>query len=138
MESSMLEEIKITVQGNPVPKARPRFGNGRAYTPKRTKDYENKIKALLKEQNIHGPLEVQINAVFQRPKRLLPKKYPDGLILHTKRPDLDNIVKAVLDALNKTIKDDAQVCTIHAYKYYAERHQEPRTEIHIKQAQEKE
>ena len=129
-----MDSITFTLLGTPVPKGRPRFGNGRAYTPKRTKDYENALKALIKEQNITGPIEVTINAVFPRPQRLKPKKYPDGLILHTKRPDLDNIVKAVLDALNKTLQDDAQVCVIHAYKYYAERSGEPRTEVTIKEA----
>ena len=126
--------ITITLQGTPVPKARPRFGKGRAYTPKRTKDYENALKALIEEQNIQGAIEVTINAIFPRPQRLMPKKHPNGLILHTKRPDLDNIIKAVLDALNKTLQDDAQVCIIHAYKYYAERSGSARTEVTIKQA----
>jgi Holliday junction resolvase RusA-like endonuclease len=130
----MDKTITIILEGTPVPKGRPRFGNGRAYTPKRTKDYENALKALIKEQKIEGPIEVLLNAVFPRPQRLMPKKYPDGLILHTKRPDLDNIIKAVLDALNKTLQDDAQVCTIHAYKYYAERNQNARTEVTIRTA----
>lgn len=130
----MDKTITVILEGTPVPKGRPRFGNGRAYTPKRTKDYENALKALIKEQNISGPIEVTLNAVFPRPQRLMPKKYPDGLILHTKRPDLDNIIKAVLDALNKTLQDDAQVCVIHAYKYYAERHKTARTEVYIKEA----
>ena len=130
-----MNPITITLKGTPVPKGRPRFGNGRAYTPKRTKDYENALKALIKEQDIQGPIEVTLLAVFPRPQRLMPKKYPDGLIKHTKRPDLDNIIKAVLDALNKTLKDDAQVCTIHAYKYYAELSNQPRTEVTIKEAQ---
>lgn len=129
-----MKPITITLEGTPVPKGRPRFGNGRAYTPKRTKDYENALKSLIKEQNIEGPIEVTLNAIFPRPQRLMPKKYPDGLIKHTKRPDLDNIIKAVLDALNKTLQDDAQVCTIHAYKYYAERNHPPRTEITVKEA----
>lgn len=131
-----MELATFTLIGTPVPKARPRFANGRAYTPKRTKDYENRLKALIKEQNITGAIEVSINAIFPRPQRLMPKKHPNGLILHTKRPDLDNIVKAVLDALNKTLEDDAQVCVIHAFKYYAERDGQPRTEVTIKQAKE--
>ena len=129
-----MDLITITLLGTPVPKGRPRFGNGRAYTPKRTKDYENALKALIKEQNVTGPIEVTINAIFPRPQRLKPKKYQDGLILHTKRPDLDNIIKAVLDALNKTLQDDAQVCVIHAHKYYAERNGDARTEVTIKEA----
>ena len=129
-----MNPITITLKGTPVPKGRPRFGNGRAYTPKRTKDYESALKALIKEQDIQGPIEVTLLAIFPRPQRLMPKKYHDGLIKHTKRPDLDNIIKAVLDALNKTLKDDAQVCTIHAYKYYAERSNQPRTVVIIKEA----
>lgn len=122
----------LVVEGPPIPKARPRFGNGRAYTPQRTKDYENKIKSQLDEVTILGPVHVNIVAVFPRPQRLNTKKYPNGQIWHTKRPDLDNIIKAVLDALNKKLGDDAQVCSIEALKVYAERTSNPRTEIYIK------
>lgn len=43
-------------------------------------------------------------------------------IIPTKKPDLDNIVKSVLDALNKIAwKDDTQVVSITAAKLHGER-----------------
>ena len=35
--------ISFTVEGTAVPKQRPRISRGRAYTPKRTKDYEGRV-----------------------------------------------------------------------------------------------
>lgn len=128
--------IQCTVLGQPVPKARPRFSSrsGRAYTPKKTKDYEKKIGKVVRpmvKDKISGAVHVNLNVVFNRPKYMQTKKYQDGLILHTKRPDLDNVIKAVLDALNSVLDDDAQVSKITATKYYAEKQGNPRTEITI-------
>jgi len=129
-------EIKIIVPGQPVPKARPRFSSksGTAYTPKRTKDYEAHIKKHIKplvKELLLGPVHVHLNVVFKRPKYMQKNIYSHDLILHTKRPDLDNVIKAVLDALNSVLNDDSQVCKISATKYYAEKDHEPRTEISI-------
>lgn len=128
--------IHCVVIGQPVPKARPRFSSrsGTAYTPKKTKDYEKKITKAIKpmvQNKISGAVHVQLDIVFNRPKYMQTKKYQDGLILHTKRPDLDNVIKAVLDALNSVLDDDAQVAQINATKYYAEKQSQPRTEITI-------
>ncbi len=46
----------------------------------------------------------------------------NGEILPTKRPDADNIIKIILDALNGSIyHDDAQICNIYFTKKYAEK-----------------
>lgn len=127
-----MDTITITIPGQPIPKGRPRFGNGRAYTPKRTKDYEQLIKSHLPNILIEEPVHVYVTAIFKRPQRLNRKQDPQGLIPHDKRPDLDNVVKAALDALNDILKDDAQVCYIQAQKFYAEKHNTPRLTISIK------
>lgn len=128
--------IHCTILGQPVPKARPRFSSrsGTAYTPKKTKDYEKKIVKVIQpvvKDKISGAVHVNLNVIFNRPKYMQAKKYQEGLILHTKRPDLDNVIKAVLDALNSVLDDDAQVAKITATKYYAEKQGYPRTEITI-------
>lgn len=46
-----------------------------------------------------GPVRVSIEAFFERPKYLLAKKHPRGEIRKNTKPDADNLVKAVLDAL---------------------------------------
>ena len=45
----------------------------------------------------------------------------EGIISPTKKPDIDNIAKSVLDALNKFVfKDDNQVSKLSVEKRYAE------------------
>lgn len=53
----------------------------------------------------------------------------DGKILPAKKPDIDNVVKAVLDALNGVAyRDDTQVVELHVRKSYSEK---PRVEVSI-------
>lgn len=129
-----MEILNVTILGDPIPKARPRFSNGRTYTPKRTKEYEQRIRAQLPKISIPQdlPVHVTITAILKRPKRLQRKSDPQGLIPHTKRPDTDNITKAVLDALNAILHDDSQAYSISAQKFYAEIDGQPRTIITIK------
>ena len=119
--------------GNPKGKQRPRVCriNGRSitYTPKQTVDYENQIRSIYsKVANFkferHVPLEVAILALFAPPKSVSQKVRAlmlNGEIPPTKRPDADNIIKVVLDALNGVaFHDDRQVCKIYCEKIYAE------------------
>ena len=51
---------------------------------------------------------------------------------HTKKPDLDNLVKSVVDGLSGFIyADDKQIVEIHATKRYAKRQEEPGCWVHI-------
>jgi Holliday junction resolvase RusA-like endonuclease len=53
----------------------------------------------------------------------------DGTIKPVKKPDLDNIAKICLDALNKlAFDDDSQIVALRVEKHYSE---EPRVEIEI-------
>tara|TARA_R100000231_G_scaffold75443_1_gene58804 strand:- start:2190 stop:2639 length:450 start_codon:yes stop_codon:yes gene_type:complete len=130
----------IIIEGNPVPKGRPRFSKfGHAYTPKKTREAESilsgKINIYKLKKNlpiIFEPVEVEIIFFLHRPKYLNNKKYPDGEILHTKKPDLDNLVKTVLDSLNgNLIGDDSQIYKFCAQKYYCGKSQTPHTQIKI-------
>ena len=98
----------VFIAGPPVPKARPRVVNGRTYTPKRTKEYEDRIGWAWREANLlyaqpsSGRVAVSIE-VFE------DKRVPQRM------GDLDNYVKAALDALNGIAwKDDRQVSGIDA------------------------
>ena len=70
-------------------------------------------------------LKVNITALFAIPKRFNKekrKKALNGEILPTKRPDSDNVIKIILDALNGVAyHDDAQVCEVYFEKKYAEK-----------------
>lgn len=97
------EVFKFTVYGNPVPKARARTvrtrdGKSVTYTPPETVAWENSIKTQSLPYKPSQPLDVPLilKATFylRRPKSR-PKKYPDP----DRKPDLDNLVKSVKDAL---------------------------------------
>jgi len=130
----------FTVPGDAVPKGRPRTARigGRTITrtPTRTENYEAVIKACAAGQAppspLEGPLRVTILEVRRRPQRLNRKRDPDDRMPCDKRPDIDNIAKIVLDALDGWWwHDDGQVCELHATKMYAERGGRPSLVVHV-------
>lgn len=75
-------------------------------------------------ETLGGPISIPwMEFLFPRPKRLDRKRDPDGLIPHTSKPDLDNLTKAVLDALTEVgfWRDDSQVYSASCSKYYVAR-----------------
>ena len=128
------EEIRIVVYANPVPKGRPRVAlRGKfpiVYTPKATRDAEDAFlsQAMKKrpEAPLEGPLSVSISFF-----KIKPKSYSKKITLWTQKPDLDNLVKLVLDALNKVFYvDDSQIVEIKCGKEFTK--YIPRTEVIIK------
>lgn len=117
----------FTVTGKIRGKGRPRFGGGHAYTDKRTKSYEALIADEYRASGgkLHTePVIVRVAALFAIPKRASKKERElmlNDSIRPTKRPDIDNILKAVLDGLNGVAyNDDAQVVKVSGEKYYAD------------------
>lgn len=133
-------DVTFTIPREPVAKGRPRFartkgGGVRTFTDDKTHSFELDVAAVARahvRQVIEGPVSVDILAVLKRPKRLFRKKDPDGLRWATKRPDADNIRKAVLDGLNGVLRDDAQVVAGQTVKVYAEKEGLPRTVVRIR------
>lgn len=124
-------------------KQRPRMcrirGKTITYTPKQTTEYEKLVRAsytavskIFFDKDI--PLIISIIALFSIPKSVnkkLKNLMLQGYILPTKKPDSDNIIKIILDGLNGVCyHDDAQICSIHFKKKYAEI---PATKIIIKE-----
>lgn len=69
---------------------------------------------------LDGPVAMTILFVMPRPGRMVWKKRPMPRAHHTAKPDLDNLEKAVKDALTKLLyRDDAQVCRVEKSKVYA-------------------
>lgn len=120
----MRNAVDLIIQGNPVPKGRPRVTkSGYAYTPKRTKKYEDLIKwnfKLAKGEKLKGPLRAEFTFNFAMPKSWSKKKKLEMLGQpHTQRPDVDNLVK-VIDALNGlAFDDDSQIYESHEIKLWA-------------------
>ena len=135
----MQNHIRFTIQGSPVAKGRPRFarrGNFVAtYTPKNTAQAENEIQREALNhiiEPITDPVELSIVFYMAIP-RSTSKKRADTLknAPHVKRPDVDNLAKLVLDALNGIAwKDDSQVYSMSVEKRYSDN---PRTEVTIEE-----
>ena len=121
--------FEFEVVGDIKGKARPRVNTYtcRAYTPENSKDYEMLIKQFFKLKYpryvpLENRLSVKIVAQFKIPKAATKKEkllIEEGKLSPTKKPDIDNIVKIILDALNKmAFKDDNQITKIEVEKIY--------------------
>ncbi len=129
--------ITFSIPGEPVPQPRPRVstrgGFARAYVPKThaVHAYRQSLAAAARDAGVtqtDEPLSVVIDAVFVRPKSHLRKSgvKPDAPKLP--RPDVDNIAKACLDALQDVIGDDTCVARLVIEKSYGT---EARTTVRI-------
>ena len=131
----MAELFRCLIPGPPIGKGRPRGtsigGHVRVYTPQKTADWERAAALLMRQAWRNAPceelVEVEVIAVFHRPKRLLRKKDPECRIWHGSKPDIDNVVKCALDAMVMAgvIRDDAQVVDIRARSMYASKSEGP-------------
>lgn len=128
-----MKEHLIVVPGQPKGKGRPRFttanGYHRTFTPPETQRYEELIRTCFYEQ-VTEPVHkervysVHVVAVFKIPESASKKTkehMKNGEIRATVKPDLDNVLKIVLDALNGVaFVDDRQIVHLWASKYYGE------------------
>lgn len=129
-EGFSMNEIYFRVDGEVVPKARPRFTrSGKIFTPKSTTDYENRVKAAYMVECPFGvvfptePLEIVLNVYMGMPKSAT-KKAKLEMLMHkfpTKKPDADNLLKSVADALNGVAyTDDSQIVSATVRKFWSE------------------
>lgn len=120
-------DVTFWLEGEPVAKARPRMTrSGHVYTPDKTTKAENEIRRAWQEKHgsmIEGPVAVSVVFMLKMPtnwskaKKLLTQ---DQEVLPTKKPDVDNLVKTVFDALNGlAYEDDKQIVELSARKVYA-------------------
>jgi Holliday junction resolvase RusA-like endonuclease len=118
-----------------IPKAQPRVkafvrgGHAGVYTPDSAESWKQAVRqeaaANAPESVIAAPIRVHLEFFLKRPKAHFgrdgyPK--PNHPNAHAKKPDLDNLIKAVTDAITDTKKiwlDDSQICEITATKTYA-------------------
>ena len=122
--------MEFIVEGEPQGKARPRFSrrSGTVYTPSKTAKYEKEIRQAYiaaggKMIPDGGYVTVAVDAYFKIPKSYVKGKRlacEHNIIRPDKKPDIDNVLKAVLDALNKVAyEDDKQVVEVRCRKYYS-------------------
>ena len=113
--------IDIIINGNPVAQGRPRFFRRGNYTgcydPGKSKTWKEEVKyqAIAKKIPIlKGALHMELSFFLLKPKSL-----PKRIVHHVKKPDLDNLAKAIKDALKGVAyKDDSQICSLMLSKEY--------------------
>lgn len=109
--------FSITIPIAPIPKARPRLGKNGVFTPARTQNAENIIRAYLlraRVKKIDTGIPLFLEVIFS----IAHKKHRD--IPKLTRPDLDNYLKLIMDAGNNYLwNDDAQIFEINAKKIYS-------------------
>ena len=136
-----MEPIRLTVHGDPKAQKRHRHASMgkfvKVYDPSSADktDFYWICHNNKPSEPFTTPLQVDIGLYFARPK----SHYGTGKnshirkatapIFHTSKPDIDNCVKFILDALNKFFwKDDSQIWSLKVKKSYDNN---PRTEITI-------
>ena len=133
--------IDFVIIGEPKGKGRPRFRSRgkfvQTYTDEATATYENLVKLsfinsdsspylngeqLCCKMNIYQPIPKSTS-------KRLRKEMLDENVFPTKKPDIDNVVKSIFDALNKVaFNDDTQIISLNVRKFYSET---PRVEVTI-------
>lgn len=142
-----MQELKFEVPGSPIGQGRPKFstinGHAKAYDPEKSRNYKAYVRLLatqaMKDSGftmIEGPCAIEIFAFFEVPKSK-SKKFREralmGLERPTKKPDIDNIVKALQDALNGlAYKDDSSIVCLSVGKCYSEI---PRVEVILREVE---
>ena len=134
----MPEPIAFTIPGKPIAKGRPRFTrNGHTYTPQRTQDYEAHVAQTARDamngaDPLDGPVSVSMKFVLKPPTAM--RKAQREAAISSRAPaengsDVDNLAKAVLDAMNAiTYRDDRQISRLSLTKEYGA---EPKVEVLI-------
>jgi Holliday junction resolvase RusA-like endonuclease len=113
----------LTIPGQPLPKERPRFGKGRGYTSKATRDAEARVASSFRQQAgvTHAITEPLTGKV-----KFVTRFYRKNAV----EADTDNLYKLVSDALNGIAWiDDKQIKKIRAEQEIDRDY--PRTEIEI-------
>lgn len=124
--------LEFIVPGEPYPKQRGRTVSikqrgrvvgHRTFTPKETEKFEKRLKWYARiamngagyHEPLDGPVGIEVDVIVSRPKTIKKRVLP-----HVK-PDLDNVVKSVMDACEKIIwANDSRICRMVLGKDYGE------------------
>ncbi len=119
----------IWIAGKPMRQPRPYVGRRGTFTPETKK---GELKAWKKaitltilthrlDLRLACPVKLEVKFILFRSKKKRRNKDPDGECLHIATPDVDNLVKALMDTMTKSDgwDDDCQVCDCRIRKYYS-------------------
>ena len=135
---SLDERITFLLDIKPMSCPRPRVAGRFAYMPTPYLQWKSRAKSILCRQSKQlsaAPYNekmvfIELTFIYQRPKSLFRKKDPAERIFKPTKPDIDNLAKAVLDALQdaKILKDDSQVVGLTATKWYGAKIEDKKSE----------
>ena len=121
MSKTFSTRIDIT----PVAQKRARVTKFGSYDPSK-EDKVNLVKSTVLPDDFkvfESAIEVTVKFYLPIPKQTSKKRtklMDEGKISHTKKPDLDNLVKLVLDAYNGVLyNDDSQIISLSLSKMYS-------------------
>ena len=131
-----MREAMFTVEMKPRGKDRPRVvragGFARTYTPKETTVAEAQVRETFRHECKHdwpdavmdSPITMSVVAYFMPPKRLLTKKHAASIeaetLRHMTKPDGDNVLKLVADALDGiAYRSDSLITDAEVHKRYS-------------------
>jgi Holliday junction resolvase RusA-like endonuclease len=135
-----MKKYSFVIETKPIPKERPFFSMINAkpviFTPKKTREFEQFVcftaKQYAPKDPLEGSINIEIKFFFSPPKKLTRRNHNsfEGVPKNS-RPDLDNLIKSILDGLNSSgfWKDDSQITRLVAEKLWTDK--EPRIEIII-------
>jgi len=140
--------MNLTINIPPMPQSRPRFTSRgdytRAYEDKKMTAYKNAVADCVRRQKgadvLTGNLSLVLDFYVETPNYLKNRKKSQERLKNEQiwcgnRPDLDNYIKAILDACNGVLYlDDNQIVMMSSRKVYS---LDPRTEIKIEILEEK-
>ena len=137
----LIPVVKFSVEGVPVGKGRPKFarrGNFvTAYTPAKTKTYEQQVAdaarvAMGAKLRTMEPVQLNMDIFVPIPKswsKIKRARALNGVEYPTTKPDIDNVAKAVFDAMNGIVfQDDKQIINHCITKRYSDN---PRVEVRV-------
>ena len=137
----LIPVVKFSVEGVPVGKGRPKFarrGNFvQAYTPTKTKTYEQQVAdaarvAMGAKLRTMEPVQLNMDIFVPIPKswsKIKRARALNGVEYPTTKPDIDNVAKAVFDAMNGIVfQDDKQIINHCITKRYSDN---PRVEVRV-------
>ena len=130
--------LALTITGKPMPCPRPRCTRkGRVYMPASYQLHKQSLVMDMRRAKIlqnwipskETPLKLTIHFLFKRPVRI--KNQDVNPIPKPTKPDIDNLTKTIMDALQdaEVIIDDRQIVHIDSKKWYARKGEQAHTNI---------
>ena len=121
----MKTEYRVFVKGIPKAQPRPRMtANGHVYNPDSADAWKEEVKAAFTAysgERITAPVHLRVYFFMPVPKGMKIESKDNRYVPHIKKPDADNLLKAVMDAMTEAgvWKDDALVFWTESTKWYA-------------------